>query len=186
MADYLFDTPWWLPLSILAVGLYVFITGNRRQERNVMLAGGGIALLAVAIMGISYLVETNREMAVNRTEGMVDAVNARDWTRFKSLIDRETVVANWKGADEITAAARDAAERFQIGKIRISGTTIEEHQTAIAVSIRVFTDVNGRTVPSDWLFDYQNRGTGWKLYSVTLGQAPGRGDDRVREFLNGR
>jgi hypothetical protein len=186
MAEYLYDTPWWLPLSILAIGLYVFITGNRRQERNVMLAGGGIALLAVAIMGISYLVETNKEMAENRTEAIVDAVNDRDWARFRSLLDRETIFANWKGADEITDAAKEAAERFRIGKIRISGTRIEDHQTAITVSIRVFTSAGGRTVPSDWLFDYQNRGNGWKLYSVALGQAPGRGDDRIRDFMNSR
>jgi hypothetical protein len=186
MADYLFDTPWWLPLSILAIGLYVFITGNRRRERNVMLAGGGIALLGVAVMGISYLVETNREMAQNRTEGIVAAVNARDWARFKSLLDQETIFANWKGADEITDAAKEAADRFQIGRIRISGTVVEDHQTAITVSIRVFTDVSGRAVPSDWLFDYQNRGTGWKLYRVSLGQAPGRSDDRIRDFVNGR
>lgn len=186
MTEFLFDTPFWFPLTILAIGLYVFITGNRRQERKVMLAGGGIVLLAATIMGLSYMVETNREMAENRTKGLVAAVNARDWDRFKSLLDRETSFANWKGAEEITDAAKGAADRFQIGKIRISGTVVEEHQTAITVSIRVFSDVYGRTVPSDWLFDYQNRGSGWKLYSVALGQAPGRGDDRIRDFVGGR
>jgi hypothetical protein len=186
MSEFLFDTPWWFPLTILAIGLYVFVTGNRRQERRVMLAGGGIVLLAAAIMGLSYMVETNREMAVNRTHGLVAAVNARDWIRFKNLLDPETAFANWRGADEITDAAKTAADRYQIGKIRISGTEVDEHQTSISVSIRVFSDVYGRTVPSDWLFDYQNRGSGWKLYSVALGQAPGRGDDRIRDFINSR
>jgi hypothetical protein len=186
MAEYIFDTPWWMPLSILAIGIYVFITGNRRQERNVMLVGGGIALLAAAIMGLSYMVETNKEMAETRTQGLVAAVNARDWDRFKNLLDRETAFANWKGADEITDAAREAATRFQIGKIRISGSVIEDHQTAITVRIRVFSDAYGRTVPSDWLFDYQNRGNGWKLYAVELITTPGRGDDRIRDFIRSR
>jgi len=46
MTDLIFDPPWYLPLGIAALGIYLFVHGNRRQLAQVRAAGLGVLALA--------------------------------------------------------------------------------------------------------------------------------------------
>ena len=54
MTDLLFDQPWWLPTSIIIVGIALFISGNRRQLPRLRNAGAIIVLVALAFSLISF------------------------------------------------------------------------------------------------------------------------------------
>ena len=54
MTDLLFDTPWWLPPSIAGAGVVLFVTGNKRVEQKIRLAGLAVICLAVLLAAVSY------------------------------------------------------------------------------------------------------------------------------------
>src|SRR3954469_17098564 len=86
VSDLLFDTPWWLPTAIIAVGLFVFLSGNKRtvtKVRNVGLAVVGVGLLLVAV---SYLVDTDKEKVVKRSRELVKDVEGREWEAATKLM----------------------------------------------------------------------------------------------------
>src|SRR2546428_12009870 len=57
MANLFFDAPWWLPTILAGLGIFLFWTGNLRQESKVRNAGTGLALAAVAGRRLSYFID---------------------------------------------------------------------------------------------------------------------------------
>src|SRR5262245_35944747 len=90
MSRLLFDTPWWLPTILAGLGVFLFWTGNQRQEKNVRFAGLGMLLAALAVMLLSYFVDTDVEKAVKAAKGMVYAVEQRDWTKLRNILAPNT------------------------------------------------------------------------------------------------
>jgi len=181
----LFETPWWLPVTFIGVGLFVWYTGNQRQEKQVMRGGVGIALLGVLIMVISILVDTDREKAVKRTRQIVAAVNDHDWNKFQSLIDPQTTIYGLRGPSEITKAAEAAANRVNLSSARITGVESEQHASLIVISIRILSEqFRGNPAPTDWQFKYENFGNGFTLGEIRLIGDQGRvSEDVIRANL---
>jgi hypothetical protein len=166
MVEMLFDTPWWLPTILVVAGILAFLSGNRRQDKQIMYGGLAVLLLGIAVALLSYFIDTAREKAVRRTRDLVAAANARDWNRFRSLLDPQTSVYGLRGPDVIAAVAGATAERYRLGQSRITGTEVDQTGTVITVSIRVLSDISGHPVVSDWQLQFQDFGQGWKLYDV--------------------
>lgn len=162
----LFETPWWLPTTAMGAGLFIWMTGNRRQETKVMRTGLAIALAGVAIMLISYFVETDREKAVKHTRQLVAAVDQHDWAKFELLLSPQTNIYGLHGAKAITEAVKNGAEQYGLTSARITGLESEPGTTEINVSIRVLSDQLGRAGFSDWRLRYENFGQGWVLSNV--------------------
>src|SRR5688572_16280892 len=124
MTDLLFDTPWWLPALIAGVGIVVFVTGNKRVENRVRYAGLGILLLAVALVVVSYLVETPNEVAERRSRELVHAFEQRDWAAMTSILDPGAIVTVpnatvYKNRDDIIANAKLAHERYHFKSVNV-------------------------------------------------------------------
>jgi hypothetical protein len=182
----LFDAPWWLPTAIIALGVYVFVLGNRRQEKRVMYVGVALALLGVSVAVTSYLVETDRERAVRRTRELVAAADHRDWNAFRSLIDPKTSLYGLRGPDAITDAARAGVERINVTNIHITGLDVEKNDTDITISIRVLSDISGNSSLTDWQLRYQDFGHGWELYSVQALSNQQIPEDRIKNEIRAR
>lgn len=186
MLDYLFDVPWWLPTMLISVGGIVAFTGMQRLEKKVIRGGAAILLAGVLVGMISYFVDTDVEKAVRRTQQLVASASSKDWTTFQSLIDPQTSVYSLKGPTEVTAAAREMAERFNVDKARITGTEVTQKDTVIVVSIRVYSEQRGMSALSDWRLEFQNQGLGWILYNVSALSNEQINADRIREALSRR
>jgi hypothetical protein len=128
MADLIFDAPWWLPTLLGGIGLYLFWTGNRRRETRVRNAGLGFIAGAVAVLGMSYFVDTDLETAVRKSKQLVDAVEKRDWPRLNSIPSPN--VSLWmfgstelySNRKQLVAAAQEAVDRYGVKNIRILST----------------------------------------------------------------
>jgi hypothetical protein len=181
----LFETPWWLPTMLIGVGVFVWITGNRRVEKPVMAWGLAIAALGILVILLSVLVDTDREKCFNRTKLLVTSAGQRDWTKFQSLIDPQTSIYGLRGPEEITSAAKTAAERINLSSAWISSSRVEQTGTVITVDVRIISEqFQGNPAPSDWRFTYQNFGQGFVLYTVNVIDTRLINEQTVRARIN--
>lgn len=177
MTDFLFDTPFWLPLGIAAVGVFLFITGNRRQETRVRTAGVAAIALAVLLTAVSYFVDTDAEKVERRTREMVSAFVAKDWATLQGMMDpRANLTVGgltlFDGREQIMAAARRAQERDQFSSIVVTSLTTESSERGDFITAALGVTSNqeataGRPVPSQWEFEWQ-RGAdkGWAVTQI--------------------
>lgn len=183
MTELLFDPPWYLPAAIAALGIYLFIHGNRRQDAKIRAAGGVVLLLAGALFFVGRVMETDREIAENRSRQLVNAVEQHDWTALRSLLDPKASVAVlnasiYSDRDAIVAGAQAATEQYGLKNIRITSLQSRQDGTAITVDIDALSDqgLTGQPFPTSWQFEWQELSGGWTLMRIVclrIGQETG-------------
>jgi hypothetical protein len=185
MTELLFDPPWYLPVAIAALGVYLFVYGNRRQDTKLRAVGGGVLLLAVGLFVLGRVMQTDREVAEDRTRQLVAAVEKRDWPAMTALLDPKASVGTPNGPvyssrDQIIAGAQAATERFGIKNIRLTSLTSRQDDTAITVDLDALSEqgFTGQPFPTSWQFEWQERADGWRLMRIVclkIGQDTGEG-----------
>ena len=193
MTDLLFDTPWWLPALIAGVGVVLFITGNNRLERKVKYAGLGAVALAGLLMAVSYFVETPVEMAERRSQELVDAFERGDWAAMKANLD-PTAALSIRGAslygnrDTLLSAAEKAHGQHGFKSVNVLSMNSERADTMITVGLVILSDqeTGGRTVNSEWQFDFQQTVDGWAMVEVRAIKIGNWGGDQMRGLFPGR
>jgi hypothetical protein len=173
MTDLLFDPPWYLPPGIAALGVYLFIHGNRRQDAKIRAVGGVVVLLAVAVFFVGRVMDTDREIVEKRSRQLVDAVEKRDWNTLRSLLDPKASVATPSGAvysnrDLILAGAQLGTEQYGIKNIRILSLESRQDGTMITVDMDLISDqgLTGQPFPTSWQFEWQELSAGWTLTRI--------------------
>jgi hypothetical protein len=180
LTNLLFQTPWWLPTIAIGAGLFVWWTGNQRQEKPVIRAGVAIALAGLILATVSYLVDTPAEKAERRTRQIVASAGSHDWKTFHGLLDRQTAIYGLHGPDEITDAAKRAGDEYAIGSLKITGFNSRQADTLILNTIRVYGEIQGQSFLSDWQLEYEDRGQGLVLREVKANSNQQISEDQIR------
>lgn len=176
MTELLFDTPWWLPVAFAGLGIYLFWIGNRRQESRVRRAGIGAIVAAVALLAISYFVDTHLETAVKRSKQMVHAVEQRDWPTLNTILAPGASLSVFEFVElygnrkELIDAATDAVDRYGIKNVRVLSTTAEQSDTLITITLLLMSEqdvTQGRPLTTSWKFEWQRSGGAWALEHIT-------------------
>jgi len=169
LSQLLFDTPWWLPTSIALAGVVLFFYANARREWKLRNAGAGVGLLAILLAAISYAVDTDIEKVVKRTKQFVTAVNERDWTTFRSLLDTRTSFAMYRNADELTSGAEKTSDAIGLKSVTVFSMEPQQTDTLITVYLAVWSTQDFtmlRPIKSNWQFDWQETSEGWVLRTI--------------------
>jgi hypothetical protein len=176
---WVFSTPWWLPAIIVAVGVALWVSGNKRTERTLKRVGLGVALLGVALGAVSYLVETKVERVTRQSRELVKSVVDRDWKKLESLLDPK-VTLKVQGAplglpyanrDDILRGAKAGVERIGLGSANITNIEVQDSGPQLTASMRIFSThpgLDGRPTPSDWQIVWEDPARGWVVTEVTL------------------
>ena len=185
MTDLLYDPPWYLPAAIAALGIYLFIHGNRRQDGKIRAIGAGVALLAVALFFVGRVMETDLEIAEKRSRQVVDAVERHDWNALRSLLDPKASVAVlnapiYSDREAIIGGAQAATERYGVKNIRILSLQSRQDGTAITVDIDALSDqgFTGQPFTTSWQFEWNELSGGWTLMRIVclkIGNETGEG-----------
>jgi hypothetical protein len=171
LTDLLFDVPWWLPTAAIGIGAVVFLSGNRRQEKNVMRGGQVLILLGVLIAIVSWMVDTDLEKAIKRTRQLAAAVDIRDWQAFASLLDERTNFADYHNREQLVEGARKTADFIGLKSVVLTSVRAEQLDTLITVDIDALSvqeKTMDRPVPTSWRLHWQDMGKGWLLYNVEV------------------
>jgi len=169
LSQLLFDTPWWLPTGIALAGVVLFFYANVRREWKLRNAGAGVVLLAILLAAISYGVDTDIEKVNKRTKQFVTAVNERDWTTFRSLLDTRTSFAIYRNADELTSGAEKTSDAIGLKSVTVFSMEPQQTDTLITVYLAVWSTQDFtmlRPIKSNWQFDWQETSEGWVLRTI--------------------
>jgi len=170
MKDFLFDAPLWVLCVLIAGGVAIWWAGNNRVDKAMKRIGLVVLLAGILLAGTSFLLETDAEKVTRKTEQLVQAINIRDWPTFESVLDPRTRFAFYGNRDAIVAGAKQTADDIGLKSARITGMTVSRKDTVISIDLRAISEQDrtmGRPVVTDWRFDWQNLGTGWKLMTIT-------------------
>src|SRR5689334_13889301 len=121
MQDLLFDTPWWLPSGLIALGVGLFIYFNNRRQFSQRNWSMMPAALGVLLIILSYAIDTPRETCEHGTRALAAAVPTKDWKTFRNLLADDAVVSLsgqpeplYVGADQITTKVTIGQERQKV------------------------------------------------------------------------
>jgi hypothetical protein len=170
MQNLLFDTPWWLLLLLLVAGAALWWSGNNRRDKTLRRVGLGVVLAGVVLAVVSWYFDTDVESVSKRTRQIVQAVDKRDWNTFSSLLDQRTSLPpTFNNRDKIVEGARRAADAIGLRSVRVFRLEAQKKDTVIQVNFNVISeqDRGGGTTFTNWQFDWQNFGNGWKLDRIT-------------------
>lgn len=175
MTDLIFDTPWWLPTLLGIIGIVLFITGNNRQEFRIRTAGLIVIALAILLIVVSFLVQTDREKAEAGSRRLIQAVSDRDWTTLQNTLDPKASVAVLdartvaNNRDQIIALAKRGVDEYGLKSIRITSLDSRQDQSLITVTTECLTEQSSFPYPmmSTWQFDWIKNKDGLHIYRIT-------------------
>ncbi|MBC8106816.1 MAG: hypothetical protein H7Z14_09525 [Anaerolineae bacterium] len=170
MKDFLFDAPLWILCILVAAGVAIWWAGNNRTDKPLKRVGLSVLVAGIALALTSYFFDTDAEKVTRKTERLVAAVNARDWKTFESILDPQTRFTIYRNRDDIVKGAKESADAIGLKSARITGMTVDKKDTVISIDLRALSEqdrTGGRPIVTDWRFDWQNLGTGWKLTTIT-------------------
>jgi hypothetical protein len=192
MSDFLFDTPWWLPVLIVIIGVVVFVTGNRNQQPGTRNAGGGIVLLAIVIVLLTIFVDTPKKLARRESGQLVqDAVHG-DWRQFKTLLEPDVTLRMlgspplYANADELTAGARQGTERVHLKEAHIRSMQVIESGELVTATLQILSEQDDPAAPmidSAWQFDFEKTGKEWRIHEIRALQIGEMSGDEAQQFM---
>ena len=170
MKDFLFDAPLWVLCVLVAAGIAIWWAGNNRVDKPMKRIGLLVLLAGIALALTSFVFDTDAEKVTRKTEQLVDSINARDWKTFESILDPRTSFTIYKNRDDIVAGAKLTTDAIGLKSARITGMNVDKKDTVITIDLKALSEQDrtmGRPILSEWRFDWQNFGTGWKLMTIT-------------------
>jgi hypothetical protein len=175
MSDLIFDAPWWLLVLLLTVGVFVFVTGNRRQHTRTRNAGLGVCGLGVLILLFTIFVDTPKKVARRETHQLIESAVGGDWTTFQSLLAPNATLrlmgssALGSDAKELTETARQGTERVHLKAAHIRSMEAVQNGFVVTVSFGLLTEQETAEAPmlqSSWQFDFEKVGNDWRIGEI--------------------
>jgi hypothetical protein len=190
MVDVLFDQPWWLPTSIIILGVALFISGNRRQLLRLRNTGAALVIAALVLVLVSLFVETDKEKCLRQTHELINSVVAADWNKFSSLLDSHVTLGLvsatiYSNQQDLLKGAQDGTQTYGLKAVHVLSMKAKQTQSLITIDMKVVTEQEstmGRPLPSSWELQWEQTETGWKLDRLTCLQI----DDMNLDEMNSR
>jgi hypothetical protein len=175
MTDLLFDTPWWLPVALAAVGVMLFLSGNRRQQAGLRNAGVAVFGLAILIVLLTIFVDTPKKIARRQSTALIEAAVAGDWTKFQSLLAAGADLRllgsppMYDNAADLTEAAKTGAASVHLREAHMRSLHVDQSGSVVTASFDLVTEQDDAVAPmmdSSWQFDFQQENGNWHIREI--------------------
>jgi hypothetical protein len=189
MSDLLFDAPYWLPTLIALAGVVVFIDGNRRAKTAVRNAGISIFLLAIVLLTLKRVVNTDSKLVTRGSHELIDAVLHQKWDTLSNLLEPNAVltlqgVGTWyRSGQQIVDAAKSATSTYPLDSTAIESLKLDQTWTEITATLTLISGIAGQPVPSTWQLVWVKDGDTWRVSEIDAMQIGDRtGSDMGRDL----
>jgi uncharacterized membrane protein YeiB len=188
--QFILHIPWWGAALATFVGIALWVSANRRQDKTLMRVSLAIVGVSLLLGVLGFLFPTDQQKMERRTKQMVKAVDKQDWNTLGSLLDDETALSRSSqpitaGRDQVVGMIRSAYARYGVKSVWTMSTQSIQTQTLITVTIEVVSTqdmTSGQPVTSSWQLDYEQFGDGWTLQKITLIHVGGDTGDSFDPF----
>lgn len=170
--EFLIDPPWWLPVTIAAIGIGLFVWANNRIRPREKAIGIGIVALAAIVMLAAYFIESDREVVDRQTRELVQDVVDQDGKGIGGKLDPQAVAFGWNRQDIIDGAVHYAGETGLTGA-RIIGLKVENEGRDLISLLTVWSQHTGRgnmpvtDLNSQWRLLWVKTDDQWLLLEIT-------------------
>ncbi len=191
----LYATPLYVLLTLLLAGGIAAWTGNQRQKPTMRNVGLGLIALAVVLLTVSFLVETDLEKVKRLNKELVQAVPNRNWPKFADLLDPDATLGTvettiFGNRDKLVQGAKAAAEQWGVTSATITGT--DETQDAskdVTIDINVLTkqDKTDGVLPgtlSSWRMVWSPTGKEWHCRQIICLKIGNEQGGHVEKFIH--
>jgi hypothetical protein len=178
MADYLFDTPYWLLGVVGVAAIALLVSGNSRQDKRLRSAGMAVFGVAVLLGLLSFFVDTDKEKVNKRTRQLVAAVEKKDKDTVGRLLHPQARLGGRDGMDkgQIVERVGTAVDQFNIKGIRITSMDVRAVDEDIEVILSATADMDLQVwsggVPSDWRLVWEKSGGEWLVREIVPLKVP--------------
>jgi len=196
MTDLLLSPPWWLYCFVIAIGLFVWVSGNKRTDRRSRWIGIGVMLLGAVMAAMSFLIETDAQKVDRESKELVQAVVDQNWSKFQSLLapdarlSIEGLAPLFHSRDEVVAGAKLGVNRYGLRGASAGVEETKKQDYIISTTVRVYStgDVDpGHPLPSRWQFDWIKGPDGrWvisEIRAIEIGTSKGSDMDTLIPHL---
>ena len=169
MQETLFNPPLWLPAIAIALGIAIFVYGNARLKTPIR--NGGLAVFAVALIwcAAAYFVQTRVEQCIHRTNAIVAAVEAADWAKLGTLVDKSTIIdvqnRSIAGRESIVSSTQSTAAVYGLKSIRTYGTETVVGPNTVDVTFNALVE-GVQPLTTVFRFEYEERSDGMLLSKI--------------------
>jgi hypothetical protein len=179
MSDLIFDAPWWFTVLLFTAGVFVFVTGNRRQHTPTRNAGLGVCGLGLLILLLTLFVDTPKKIARRETHQLIESAVSADWTTFRSLLAPNATLRLMgssplgSGAKDLTETARQGTERVHLKAAQVRSMEAVQNGSVVTVSFGLRTEQETAEAPmlqSSWEFDFEKVGNDWRIGEIRATQ----------------
>ncbi len=181
--NFIAEIPWWIPSALLVAGGVLAWTANARRLRGMMRGGSGLIGLAIVLIAVSWMLESDREQVRNRTRQLVKAVAGRDWQAMKSLLHPEAEVMMLRGRDAVIKVASTAVEASSLQSAKVISMGDQEIPPDYIVTLQVMGDFRDGSVLSNWKLEWTKGEAGWVLIDAEFMGGPGLSTSDVERYL---
>ena len=195
MTEFLFDIAWWVPLLVVAAGIGLLVTGNNRQQSAMRNGGGGVAVLGIAWLVLSLVMDTPSKICQKQTKQLVQAMADGDWKVFDELTDAKIgfdyVGRPWHvaGRPAVEAGAQETVKHAGLHSASIGHAKTTRDADKITIAFVGYMDTEltpGHPIDSDWEFDWRLAGEQWRLIAMRVSRVDDTGPEGIRQSLNKR
>jgi hypothetical protein len=188
--QFILHTPWWGAALAAFVGIALWVSANRRQDKTLLRVSLTIIVVSLLLGIFGFLFPTDQQKMETRTKQMVKAVDKQDWNTLGLLLDDETALSRSSqpiaaGRDQVVGMIKAAYERYGVKSVWTMSTQSIQTQTLITVTIEVVSTqdiTSSQPVTSSWQLDYEQFGDGWTLQKITLIHVGGDTGDSFDPF----
>ena len=182
MPELVANPPWYVVIALAMAAIVLLFQGNNRQNKHLKQIGLVLAVVAVTVVVVGKLLESDREQAERLTQDVGRTVNARDWNGFSALLDPKVKFLGYPNRQAVVDGSRHTAERLSVSNIVISGVEITEEPGTLIANLTATADVGGASyrLPTNWRFYWgKNDNAPLTLYRIEYVPNPQFGQDQV-------
>ncbi len=196
MTNLLFATPWYLLLTLVAVGGVIASTGNKRQQAGPRNAGLGLIGLAVVLFTLSFFFETDLEQVKRLNKELVQSVPDKNWTKMADLLDPDATMGTveqtfYGNRKALVDGARGSADRWGLKSVVITNTELAQDASRdITVDINVLSKQDATEsmgipgTPSSWQMVWGQTNKQWRCKQIKCLKIGGDTGSHVEKFIH--
>jgi len=166
----------WIQLLIIAAGVGLFVSGNRRLDKSLQRVGAVVAVAGLLLAGYAWFNPSAQQRMEARTKQIVAAIDKRNWTQLASLLDEHSLLGTPSstietGRDAIVADTEKACTKYNVTSVSVLSTQSQRTETIINVTVKVISEqdpTEGRPLPSTCEMIYQQDGDNWLLQKIVI------------------